>query len=287
MFWKVLFPTDFSDYANRTLTCFSDIPGVKEAVLLHVVDATTPSRRGWTHGPEIEKAKIYLEEEKKRLEQLGVKAKTVVNVIMEGNVAGEILKVASDEAASLIVINAHGKSLIKEILLGSVASNVIRRAKIPVLLIRHSLAKELMDEVHEKYCRKIFAKVLFPTDFSVNSLSVLPEIKAVKPDSVVLAHVVTRGETVEELDANVAEARKKLEKIKDDLEKEGIKAEVDVHVGNPVLELLKITEDYDVSLITIPSHGIGRLKEALLGSTTEEIIRKASRPVLILRPEKD
>jgi len=47
MFEKVLFPTDFSEYAQKTLECIGDIPGIKRIVLLHVVDATHPSKRGW------------------------------------------------------------------------------------------------------------------------------------------------------------------------------------------------------------------------------------------------
>jgi nucleotide-binding universal stress UspA family protein len=56
MFEKVLFPTDFSEYAEKTLDCISEIPGTKEVVLLHVVDATHPSKRGLAQGPHIETA---------------------------------------------------------------------------------------------------------------------------------------------------------------------------------------------------------------------------------------
>ncbi|MFZ2412297.1 MAG: universal stress protein, partial [Candidatus Methanoperedens sp.] len=68
MFEKVLFPTDFSEYAQKTLECIGEIPGIKELMLLHVVDATHPSKHGWTHGPHIENAKILMEEKKEYLE---------------------------------------------------------------------------------------------------------------------------------------------------------------------------------------------------------------------------
>ncbi len=61
MFEKILFPADFSEYAQKTLECIGEIPGIKELMLLHVVDATHPSKRGWTHGPHIENAKILME----------------------------------------------------------------------------------------------------------------------------------------------------------------------------------------------------------------------------------
>ncbi len=45
MFEKVLFPTDFSGYAQKTFECIGEIPGVKEVVLQHVVDAAYLSKR--------------------------------------------------------------------------------------------------------------------------------------------------------------------------------------------------------------------------------------------------
>ena len=67
MFEKVLFPTDFSGYAQKTFECIGEIPGVKEVVLQHVVDAVYLSKRGQALDPYIENARIFLEEEKERL----------------------------------------------------------------------------------------------------------------------------------------------------------------------------------------------------------------------------
>jgi hypothetical protein len=49
MFRKVLVALDFSAYTQRILDCISEIPGIEEVVLLHVVDATHPSKLGWSH----------------------------------------------------------------------------------------------------------------------------------------------------------------------------------------------------------------------------------------------
>ncbi|MCZ7397555.1 MAG: hypothetical protein O8C59_03475, partial [Candidatus Methanoperedens sp.] len=67
MFEKVLFPTDFSGYAQKTLECICEIPGVKEVVLQHVVDAAYLSKQGLALDPYIENSRIFLEEEKERL----------------------------------------------------------------------------------------------------------------------------------------------------------------------------------------------------------------------------
>ena len=46
MFEKVLVALDFSAYSQKILDCISEIPGIEEVVLLHVVDATNPSKLG-------------------------------------------------------------------------------------------------------------------------------------------------------------------------------------------------------------------------------------------------
>ena len=100
MYEKVLFPTDFAESAQKTLECIGDIPGVKEVVLLHVIDATHPSKHGWIHGQHIEDAKIRLGEQKEHLKNLIVSTK--VEIIKNGNISDAILKMADDEKVSLI-----------------------------------------------------------------------------------------------------------------------------------------------------------------------------------------
>ena len=53
----------------------------------------------------------------------------------EGIASNEILRVAEDECADLIIIGAQGKNRFKDHILGSTASHIIHKSKIPVLLI--------------------------------------------------------------------------------------------------------------------------------------------------------
>ena len=48
----------------------------------------------------------------------------------------EILKVEQEEGVSLIAIGSHGKSNVKEMLLGSVSEKVIRKSGTPVLVVK-------------------------------------------------------------------------------------------------------------------------------------------------------
>jgi nucleotide-binding universal stress UspA family protein len=51
----------------------------------------------------------------------------------------EIMTTAAEEKVSIIVIGSHGKSNIEEMLVGSVSENVIRHAKMPLLVISREI----------------------------------------------------------------------------------------------------------------------------------------------------
>ena len=287
MFEKVLFPTDFSGYAQKTFECIDEIPGVKEVVLQHVVDAAYLSKRGQALDPYIENARIFLEEEKKRLESLGLKARAKVDVIEEGDVSSAILETANKEKVSLVVIGAHGKSLIEGILLGSVATNILRFGKAHVLIMRYKSAERLEGEKFEKFCPRIFSKVLFPTDFSEPAGDALSFVKNLEGiEEMVLVHVVDRGETQEEIKVNVQEAKKKLLDTAAELSRAGMKVKVHVSVGSPPDEIASVAEEENVSLITMSTRGRGVFRELLLGGTARDVVRHAKRPVLAVRAKQ-
>ncbi|CAG0989924.1 MAG: universal stress protein [Candidatus Methanoperedens nitroreducens] len=284
MFEKVLFPTDFSEYSQKTLECIGEIPGIKELMLLHVVDATHPSKRGWTHGPHIENTKILMGEKKEYLNSLGLKVQTKVDVITEGEVYRAILETAEKEKVSLIVMGARGKSQIKDLLLGSVSTKVVHHAKTNLLIMRYKLVKDLEGVKHEKFCPMIFSKVLLPTDFSEfagETISFIKNIKEIK--DIDLLNVVSKGETEEEIEENVNEAKKRLGDIRDELGRAGFMVKDHVRVGNVPEEIISTAEDENVSLIAMSPHGKGWLRELLVGSTTCAVVRRANRPVLVVR----
>lgn len=281
MYEKILFPTDFSEYSQKTLKCIGDIPGIKDVILLHVVDATHYSKQGWTYEQDIKDSKIRIEEQKEHLVELGLKIETKVNIITNGDIADDILKTAEEEKVSLIVMDSRGKSLIVGLLLGSTSLEVIRHAKIDTLLMHYKFLEGLEGEKFQKFCPRILSKVLCPTDFSKSAKNTISFIKDLGINEMFLVHVVTKGETKEEIDANIQDARDKLAYIKDTLKLLNIKEHI--RVGNPAKEICSVAEDEDVSIIAMSSHGKDWLKELLFGDTTFDVVKMSKRPVLVIR----
>lgn len=80
------------------------------------------------------------------LKKEGVKAVNYINgigelegihvetVILEGHPADELIRYAEEEKMDLIVMGSLGKTGLERLLLGSVADNVVRHSKVPVLV---------------------------------------------------------------------------------------------------------------------------------------------------------
>lgn len=56
-------------------------------------------------------------------------------------------------------------------------------------------------------------------------------------------------------------------------------------LGRAVPTLLQMAVDYDADLIVVGTHGRRGVERAMLGSVAEELVRKASCPVLVARPK--
>lgn len=285
MFENILLPTDFSSDSQRVLEYVKDIPGIKKGILLHVVDATRPALQGWEHGPKIENAKILLEENRQMLEKGGIPAtvvvETVMNTITQGDIPLTILEKAEALNASLIVMGARGKNMIRNILLGSVSAAVIRSARTPVLLMRFPPVTSTTGKQP-----RLFSRILVPVDFSSPSRDVLTLLKDIPaPVNVILLHVVDKGESEAEVQAAVRDAKESLAIIEKNLAAASLVAKSLVHVGYPPDEITASAEQEDVTLILMSPHGEGwtrELRALFIGSTTNAVVRRASRPVLVM-----
>lgn len=278
MFKKILLATDFSPPAEQLYELLDEFKrvGMEEVVLLYVVKVSGIAMRYQ------EKATEKLLAKKKELEEKGFQVKAYAPI---GFPAQEIQRIADEEEASLILIGSVGESFLRRIFIGSTASDLIRISNKPIYLEKF---RELEEEgEYQRIGGDKFERILFPTDFSEPARKTLEKIKELKgvAKGLVLVHVIDRGSD-EEISKLRKEKRKKLHKIKEELEELGIKCEIRIRTGIPSENIVKIGEDEGVSLIVMPTRGEGRIKELLLGSTAENVTRRSKRPVLLF-PERN
>lgn len=85
------------------------------------------------HMQQAQGAKIQLEA---FVEKHTRRAASVEAEILSGKPQTEILRAAQAPGVELIVMGTHGRTGLRELLMGSVAENVLRRAPVPVVMVR-------------------------------------------------------------------------------------------------------------------------------------------------------
>jgi nucleotide-binding universal stress UspA family protein len=284
MFEKVLFSTDFSEYAKSALDCIGSLPDIRTIILLHVMDETRPLKGGQIGDILVRAARNSLQEEKHHLETISPNITVVPVVKTSSDISRTILETAEREEVTLIVIGARGKSRVEGILLGSVSRAVVRRSRKNVLIMRHKIIEDLNEKTHQKFCRGILSKVLCPTDFSEYSDKAIILASTMKViGEVILLHVISKEETEREIEEAVKIAKIRIGAIRDGLAAQGIKARAIVRTGSPAHEITKIADEEDVSVIWMNSYGKGWFRDLLLGSTAHEVTLTSKQPVIIIR----
>lgn len=284
MFERILFPTDFSEYAKRTLDCIAGLPGSVEIHLLHIIEGTTIIARGaWVLDDVREEAKRQIDEEKISLQHPRARIISRIETIYSGSIADAIIRIAREEHISTIVMGARGKGFIKGFFLGSVSSKVIKHATTHVLIMRHRVIEEMNGTKFEKFCPRILSKVLCPIDFSPHSDDALRILAGAGPDHIILLHAVSSADSKDELSFALKNAQVMLEKKCALLKARGFSVHSIVSEGNPASVINDVAESEDVSLISMSSYGKGWVGEHVLGTTSFEVARTTTRPVILIR----
>jgi nucleotide-binding universal stress UspA family protein len=79
-----------------------------------------------------------------------------------------------------------------------------------------------------------------------------------------------------------ARARQELDRLAKEHFEPDINVEVASLVGVPHVEIVRLVEERGVDMIVMGMHGRGFVSHALLGSTTERVLRRAPCPVLVI-----
>ena len=137
---RILVATDFSPDGDKAVACGRDLAhrfGV-ETLVLHVC-RETPESPGGPGAPLPEPLAACLASLRGR----GLPARGLLRC---GDPAALILETATRERASLIVLGARGEARAPGLLLGSVADRVVRRATVPLLVVRRESSADLAQQ---------------------------------------------------------------------------------------------------------------------------------------------
>ena len=139
---KILLAVDGSDYTKRMLaylTTHKEALGAAQAYTVLYVVLPVPHRAAAFAGPEMvrgyyeDDARVVMEPIRASLREHGIEA-TFVHTV--GHPADEIAAYAQAGDFDLLMMGSHGVGALKNLVLGSVATTVLARCTVPVLLVR-------------------------------------------------------------------------------------------------------------------------------------------------------
>jgi len=134
IFTRPLLATDWSEPSEKALKLVSSFKGLADKVLVtHIIGVKISKGLDKSELNRIEKeSKERLEEYCDRLKKDGINAEPH---LFSGRSAHEIIRVAREHKASMIVMGTTGKDRFKEFWLGSVSHRVTEESELPVLLV--------------------------------------------------------------------------------------------------------------------------------------------------------
>jgi universal stress protein A len=143
-------------------------------------------------------------------------------------------------------------------------------------------------------------KIVVPTDTSKTAMKALQyalEIGKLQNATIYMLHVVDdrfmgymtlSDEPTEDYPSIQSKMKvhmeEELKEIIENNKGENVSFELKVVSGKPCDEIINYSEEVDADLIILGTHGLTGLQRMLIGSVAERVVRRASRPVLVVRP---
>jgi nucleotide-binding universal stress UspA family protein len=138
---SILFPTDFSHYNDAALEYASTLAAEAKATLhiVYVHDVrelnAAAGEASYLFAATWEKEKHAAEKRLKKVTPT-VKGVTYEHYCLVGDPVTDILALADEKKAELIVMASHGRSGLSRLIMGSIAEGVMRKATCPVLVVK-------------------------------------------------------------------------------------------------------------------------------------------------------
>ena len=262
------------------LQCLPDLKnwGIGKIVLAHVIHDPHGQSASAAHKKSCVNE---LEQCAKPLRERGIEV--VVVVRDSSKPAEDILAIARDNSADLIVIGSRSQDIITKLFLGRVAREVIRKTTLPLLLEWIEPREAKADSGDDLICTNTLRKLLLTTDFSKHAGSAeRVAIALASPGRRIDCMHVISGETRESIPAWPIMATAALQEIINRIQATDADSKMIVIPGDAKKMIPKVAMDGDYSLIIVGKHGQNWIQSTVIGSTAEKVCETAGRPVLLV-----
>ncbi len=296
---RILVPVDGSEnslHAIEFIASRATLLGSHPDIEVLNVQLPLPTRAGRLVGQD-SLTRYYEDEAEKVFEPVREKLLAVGVKAQEAFLVGDPSDVIAEEAArfkaDLIVMGSRGQNALKGLFFGSVSNAVLAKSKCPVLMLRDKPAPD-MDALRvgiavdgSKYGRAAVKYLLkhiplFGSGAQFFLMNVVSDYAgAVMPDMAGMALPALSEEEVFELQQD--EFNDAIDPLRPLFAKAAVKPKEVCLVGNAGDEIAAFAKKKKLNVVVMGSHGYGRFKAAIMGSTATRIAAMGNVPLLIIR----
>jgi nucleotide-binding universal stress UspA family protein len=290
---KILLAVDGSEEAESAARAGVGL-SKKTGSALHVIYVgplpTTmyvPESQDYIHDMAERAGRRTMDEQLQKIEAIG--GEVAEEHLTIGRPDAQIVEVAEEMGAGLIVIGSRGVGFMRRALLGSVSESTVHHAHCPVLVVRPREDDESL----------LGKRILVATDDSEEAkmaLEAAVELAEATGAELHLVHALTIEPPLpypypyatERWEESLEKAKKKARSfVEDQAEKikaeSGIAAQTHLKFGLPGHEIVELGEELDAGLVIVGSRGLGGIRRAQMGSVSDAVLRHVHSPVLVVR----
>ncbi len=296
---RVLLATDGSEDAGaavRFLACLPFTSGSEIAVVAVTSDRLVPVGTPLFAPYSTNEVVQRLQEAEREAAQSAVNAAAtelrregvlVTPSIRTGQAAHQILEAAEEYGADLVVVGSQGLTGLEGFVLGSVARNVAKHARRPVLIGRapqhglHRVVLAVDGSEHADHATTFLARLPLPAETEIVVTHVVrpyaPPPAAFGDDTEEYwqALETVRGE-------RLAAAERLARAAVSQLAAAGRHASMVLRDGDPTGEILELVGELQADLVVAGARGVSLIRGLLVGSVADRLLKSARGSVLIV-----
>jgi nucleotide-binding universal stress UspA family protein len=216
-------------------------------------------------------------------------APDVTTAVRSGTPHRAIADYADEQDVDVVIVGTEGRSGLDRVVLGSVAENVLRTSRRPVLVVPPAAGDPDADQTP-------YDAVLVPTDGSEGAGRAVawaveladhyaaPLHALFAADATPFPTTVRSKQLLNALDAAGNDA---IEAVRQRGDAAGVEVVGAVGSGAPAPTIVEYCEDEPIDLVVMGTKGRSGLDRLLLGSVTEQVVRTGDVPVLAVPPGEE
>lgn len=289
-FKSVVVATDLSFRAAAALKRAARLPLASHAriLILHVQPGDLPPRlrraaRTFIRSRLDRAVRLFQAEAR----AAGNPALQVTGIVGTGPAFREVIRHAQQSKAELVVLGRHGRTRLKDMMMGTTAQRVVRKSDVPVLVVnmeptgpyRRPLVAVDLEPASRAACQ-LTARVIHSPPASVTVIHAY----SVPFEGWIVLSLREIGKRSQQRRLSRDEATEGLRRFLASVADLGLPFKGRIRYGDPRIVVLAEASRQRSDLVVLGTHGRGGVSRALLGTVAEAVATGARCDVLIARP---